>query len=758
MRNIWTIARKELRGYFDHPTAYILLVVFLAINLFFYFRSAFLIGQASLRPMFELLPWILLFFVPAVTMGSLAEEKRHGTLEVVLSQPIREHDLLIGKYVGDVLFVAIALAGTLLAPLTLTLGGSPDFGVVIAQYFGSLLLVAGMTAVGLFASALTRNQITAFIVGTASVFVLMMAGTEVVQMGLPTWVSGAVGQLAILPHFANVTRGVIDLRDLVYFAAVAVAFLALAYWLLARDRLSHKGALYRNLKLGTGLLVAIAVVANLFGSYIPGRIDLTAEQLYTLSDGTKQILRNLNDVVTITFFTSRELPAQVQVLERDVSDVLRDFERYSRGNVQVIRKHPDRSEQAAQEAQQLGIQPVQFNVVRREELQVKQGWLGLAVQYADQSEVIPFVRDNRTLEYQLASNVWRLTRTSTPKVAFASGHGEKTQTDYARFTRELRQTYDVTTVDLSSDTAVIEPDVDALIIAGPKRALDARARERVRSYLASDGRLLYLGDGVDVNLQYLFAMALPDSVRDLTRQFGVQLNGDLVFDVRSNESIQVPGEVFNYIVAYPFWLRALPVGEHAITRNINSIFLPWASSLDTLATVSGRTFTPLLATSEFASHQVGNLQIRPDQELAYDPEQMEQFALAVAVQGAVRSDMVKGETATEPDGGTDGQVSGAMRGRVVVVGDADFLADQFVGNAPEGVLFALNSIDWLTQTEALLGIRSKQPTPRPLVFESNFEMLLVKYLNLIGVPLAFVLLGAGRLLSRRRKTRRKYGE
>jgi ABC-type uncharacterized transport system involved in gliding motility auxiliary subunit len=311
---------------------------------------------------------------------------------------------------------------------------------------------------------------------------------------------------------------------------------------------------------------------------------------------------------------------------------------------------------------------------------------------------------------------------------------------------------------LSSDTAVIEPDVDALIIAGPKRALDARARERVRSYLASDGRLLYLGDGVDVNLQYLFAMALPDSVRDLTRQFGVQLNGDLVFDVRSNESIQVPGEVFNYIVAYPFWLRALPVGEHAITRNINSIFLPWASSLDTLATVSGRTFTPLLATSEFASHQVGNLQIRPDQELAYDPEQMEQFALAVAVQGAVRSDMVKGETATEPDGGTDGQVSGAMRGRVVVVGDADFLADQFVGNAPEGVLFALNSIDWLTQTEALLGIRSKQPTPRPLVFESNFEMLLVKYLNLIGVPLAFVLLGAGRLLSRRRKTRRKYGE
>ncbi|MGD8699100.1 MAG: Gldg family protein [Gemmatimonadales bacterium] len=753
MRNIWTIARKELRGYFDHPTAYILLVVFLAINLFFYFRSAFLIGQASLRPMFELLPWILLFFVPAVTMGSLAEEKRHGTLEVVLSQPIQEHELLIGKYLGDVMFVAIALAGTLLVPLLLTLGGSPDFGMVVAQYFGSLLLVAGMTAAGVFASALTRNQITAFIVGTASIFVLMLAGTEVVQMGLPSWLSNPVAQLAILPHFTNVTRGVIDLRDLVYFAALAVAFLSLAYWLLARDRLSHKGALYRNLKLGTALLVAIAVVANLFGSYIPGRIDLTAEQLYTMSDGTKQILRDLDDVVTITFFTSDELPAQVQILERDVSDVLRDFERYSRGNVQVLRKHPDRSEEATQEAQQLGIQPVQFNVVRREELQLKQGWLGLAVQYADQSEVIPFVGDSRTLEYQLASNVWRLTRTETPKVAFATGHGEKAQADYGQFTRELRRTYDVTTVDLSSDTAVIEPDVDALIMAGPKTALDARARERVRSYLASDGRLLYLGDGVDVNLQFLFAMALPDSARDLPQQFGVRLNGDLVFDLRSNESIQVPGEVFNYIVAYPFWLRALPAAEHSITRNINSIFLPWASSIDTLATVTGRIFTPLLATSEFASRQVGQLQIRPDQELVYDPDQLEQFVLAVAVQGAVRSELPGAEAGAEGE-----DVSGALRGRVVVVGDADFLADQFIGNAPEGVLFALNAVDWLTQTEALLGIRSKQPTPRPLVFESNFEMQLVKYLNLIGVPLAFVLLGTVRLLKRRRTTRRKYGE
>ena len=109
MRNIWTIARKELRTYFDHPTAYILLVVFLVVNFFFFFRSIYLIGTASLRPMFDLLPWILLFFIPAVTMGALAEERRHGTLEVTLSHPIHELQFLLGKYVGA--------CGTLLIPL-----------------------------------------------------------------------------------------------------------------------------------------------------------------------------------------------------------------------------------------------------------------------------------------------------------------------------------------------------------------------------------------------------------------------------------------------------------------------------------------------------------------------------------------------------------------------------------------------------------------------------------------------------------------
>jgi ABC-2 type transport system permease protein len=785
MRNVWTIARKELRSYFDHPTAYILLVVFLGINFFFYFRSAFLIGEASLRPMFDLLPWILLFFVPAVTMGTLAEEYRHGTLEVTLSHPISDLEFTLGKYTGNLLFLAIALSATLLLPFTLLAGGAPDFGVIVAQYAGAFLLAAAMVAVGMFASALTRNQVTAFIVGTATCFVLMMSGTEVVQIGLPSWLATPVRELGILPHFANVARGVIDLRDIVYFVAVAVAFLALAYWLLLRQRLSHGSRLYRNLRLGTLTIVAIAVFLNLFGRHIPGRLDLTAEKLYTMSSGSRAILGDLNDVVTITLFASRELPAQVKPLERDVNDVLRDFERYGGGNIQIVRLHPDRSEEARQESQQLGIAPVQFNVVRREELQLKQGWLGLAVQYAGDSEVIPFVGDTRNLEYRLASNVWRLTRLEAPQVAFLTGHGEKTQAEYAGFNRELSRTYEVTSVDLSTEDVAL--GLDLLIIAGPKTAIDARARALIRNYLAGDGRVLYLGEGVDVNLRYLFAAPVPDSARDASETFGVRVNGDMVFDLRSNESITVPGEVFNYVVPYAFWLRALPAAEHAITRNVNSLFLPWASSLDTLQTLGDRSFTPLLATSEFAALQRGTFEIRPDQDPLYMPGDLRTHLLAVVVEGAVGAGRVP-VPPPPPDSldlvvfdtiGTNGGPAepaapaaqdtlarvlgsetheGPATGRAVVVGDADFITDQFARNAPENILFALNAVDWLTQTNALLAIRSKQPTPRPLVFQSDLATQMVKYLNLVGVPLAFVLFGAVRLVRRRSMTGRKYGE
>jgi len=183
---IATIARRELRALFDQPTAYILLVVFTAVNSFLFFRQVELYGVASLRPMLEFLPWLLLFLVPAVTMRALAEDRRSGTLEVVLAQPITELELLLGKYAGQVLFLLSALALTLTLPLGLALGARLPVGVLVAQYVGAALLIAGLAGVGVWTSSVTRNQITAFILAVAVMFVLVLVGLDPLIVGLPT--------------------------------------------------------------------------------------------------------------------------------------------------------------------------------------------------------------------------------------------------------------------------------------------------------------------------------------------------------------------------------------------------------------------------------------------------------------------------------------------------------------------------------------------------------------------------------------------
>ncbi|MBI4419832.1 MAG: ABC transporter permease subunit, partial [Gemmatimonadetes bacterium] len=166
MKAAWTIARRELRALFDHPTGYILLVVFVAINDFLFFRQAYLMQVASLRPMMDLLPWVFLFFVPAVTMRAIAEDVRTGTIEVVLAQPITEAELLAGKYLGQVIFIWAALLATVAVPIGLSLGADLAAGVIVAQYVGAALLTAGLAGVGVWSSSVTRNQITAFILAT----------------------------------------------------------------------------------------------------------------------------------------------------------------------------------------------------------------------------------------------------------------------------------------------------------------------------------------------------------------------------------------------------------------------------------------------------------------------------------------------------------------------------------------------------------------------------------------------------------------
>ena len=165
MKSVWTVARHELRGFFDQATAYILIIAFLALGLFLTFRSLYASNMATLRPLFDLLPWLFAILIPAATMRSLAEERRSGTLDWLIAHPLGEIEAVGGKFLGNWLFALAALAGTLPTAVGVLLASEADPGIIVAQYVGAALLAAQFVAIGLWASSMTRNQITSFILG-----------------------------------------------------------------------------------------------------------------------------------------------------------------------------------------------------------------------------------------------------------------------------------------------------------------------------------------------------------------------------------------------------------------------------------------------------------------------------------------------------------------------------------------------------------------------------------------------------------------
>ncbi|MBM4311855.1 MAG: ABC transporter [Deltaproteobacteria bacterium] len=227
MSTTGTIFRRELNGYFSSPVAYIVILAFLGVTHWLFFRTFFLANQSSLRPFFSLLPWIFLFLGPALTMRAWAEEKKLGTLEVLMTFPVREREAVLAKFLAAFTFLVITLGLTLSLPLTVMAVGSPDPGPMWGGYLGACLLGGAYLAIGLFASSLTENQIVAFILAITVCFVLLVIGEDIVLFSLPAALVPLCAWLGLGAHFESIGRGVIDSRDILYYLSVIVFFLFL---------------------------------------------------------------------------------------------------------------------------------------------------------------------------------------------------------------------------------------------------------------------------------------------------------------------------------------------------------------------------------------------------------------------------------------------------------------------------------------------------------------------------------------------------
>jgi ABC-2 type transport system permease protein len=231
MRNVGIILRRELASYFATPLAYVFILIFLVLaNAFtFYLGGFFERGQADLQWFFYWHPWLYLFLIPAISMRLWAEERKSGSIELLMTQPVTLWEAVLGKYLAAWIFAALALALTFPIWITVNYLGKPDNGAILAAYLGSLLLAGGYLAIGSCMSALTNNQVIAFILGVVACFLVLLAGFPLVLDAFrgwaPQWLVQAVASLSFLTHFDSIRKGVIDVRDLLYFGMLGAFFL-----------------------------------------------------------------------------------------------------------------------------------------------------------------------------------------------------------------------------------------------------------------------------------------------------------------------------------------------------------------------------------------------------------------------------------------------------------------------------------------------------------------------------------------------------
>jgi ABC-2 type transport system permease protein len=225
VRNTAAIFKKELKSFFNSPIAYIYTTVFLAFMGWFFFRSFFVIGQAEMRLFFNILPWVFLFLIPAITMRLWSEERKLGTLEIIMTLPVRDIEVVAGKFLASAAFLVFTIVLTFPIAVTVFLLGDPDPGPILGAYIGAVLMGGAYLAVGLFASSLTENQIIAFIVGVVLTFFLFIIGEDFILVSSPEFLAPVLSYLGLGTHYRSLMRGVVDSRDLVYYFSVIFFFL-----------------------------------------------------------------------------------------------------------------------------------------------------------------------------------------------------------------------------------------------------------------------------------------------------------------------------------------------------------------------------------------------------------------------------------------------------------------------------------------------------------------------------------------------------
>jgi len=508
------------------------------------------------------------------------------------------------------------------------------------------------------------------------------------------------------------------------------------------------------------IVLGILAVLNFFFFRHFSRVDLTHDRRYTLTPSSKEALAKLDDMVNIKLYFSKKLPSYLVNLKRDITDLLDEYKAYAGGNIAITLIDPTENPALQQELRFMGIPQVQLNIIEKDQAQLTNAYLGMAIFYADKKEVIPFISDTKNLEYDLTSAIVKVTSSETKKVGIYTGKGQTPAEEYQAVNQLLAKQYEVMQIQLQDDGEALGK-VNTLILAGPRELTD-RQKYAIDQFIMRGGKAVFLVDTVEIK-EGLQATSFKPAVDDLLQHYGIRVEENLVLD-RSNAYAAFRSGFMTFRIPYPFWVKVVSEGfasDNPTVSQLESLVLPWTSSLTVVGEKKSKmTVTELAKSTPSSWLQKGFYMLDPQQVSIRPGTQMESYLLALSASGRFKSFFAdkpippaeKREDGTEAPAQQEA-IKESPETRIVVVGSSRFITNDIITQFEDNQVFFLNIIDWLTLGEQLIGIRSRGATDRPLSETTEYMKTLVKALNMFAVPLAVALFGIVRFYIRRRKKR-----
>jgi len=498
------------------------------------------------------------------------------------------------------------------------------------------------------------------------------------------------------------------------------------------------------------IIVAILVILNLISMNVFGRLDMTENKIYSLSDASKTLMQNLNDRVVIKCYFTEELPPPYNQNARYLKDQLADYRAYSGGMLEYEFVDPIKKGRE-EEAQSYQVPPVQVNAYENDRLEIKKVYMGIVFMHEDKTEVLPVLQTTEGLEYEISRSIKKVTEDRMPRVAFTTGHGEP---DFQQGLRVINQAlsreYSVQQLN-TRDITEIPSNIDALLITYPKQPFSEWELFVIDQYLMNGGKLGVFVDRYDPQIQTNTVDSISANIEPLLNHYGIGFGGGLVLDARcSRIGVQQQSGMFRIqnMVEYRLFPMVSNLDQdNMIVKGLDALNMIFVSPLDTTVAVPDGVERDVFArSSEYSAIEYPPFDLSPFREFTRADFDRKFIPLAATLKGQFPSYF--SSRGVPPYTGTDSTFSAesivrkdtSVTTRMVVIGDGNFVDDRNM-SSQGNIVFFMNMVDWLSQDEGLISIRSKQVEVRTLDEVSDGTRKYVKYLNLFGMPLLVIIVG-----------------